>query len=247
MVIVDGAAIVNALSPVSDMTFEDYASKQFIPHLSKILCNVPRLDAVFDVYLENYLKNSAWEHHREGSRKCVKKNHKVPTNWISFLHHSQSKTELFSFLAKYGHQHLRLINKTVVFTIRSSILCSLDQDTSNLEPCNHEEADTRIFLHIKDGVEKQSLRHVLIYTVDTDVVVLAIKAAVEWTDLGLFIAFGTGSKFRCINVMKLMKFLGKEKARVFPIFHAFTRCDTVSFFAGRVKRSAMETWLVYKD
>ena len=81
----------------------------------------------------------------------------------------------------------------------------------------------------------------------TDVVVLAIKAAVEWKDLGVFIAFGTGSKFKCINVMKLMKFLGKEKARVLPNFHAFTGCDTVSFFAGRGKRSAMETWLVYKE
>ena len=91
------------------------------------------------------------------------------------------------------------------------------------------------------------MRRVLIYTVDTDVVVLAIKAAVERTDLGLFIAFGRGSKFRCINVMKLMKFLGKEKARGLPIFHAFTGCDTVSFFAGRGKRSAMKTWLVYKD
>ena len=47
--------------------------------------------------------------------------------------------------------------------------------------------------------------------------------------------------------MKLMKFLGKEKARVLPISHAFPGCDTVSFFAGRGKRSAMETWLVYKD
>ena len=175
MVIVDGAAIVNALSPDPDMTFEDYASKKFSPRLSKILCNVSRLDVVFDVCLENSLKNSTREHCRKGSRKRVKENYKVPTNWKSFLRHSENKTELFSFLAKYGHQHLKLINKTVVFTLGSSILCLPDQDTSNLEPCNHKEADTPTFLHLKDGVERQGLRRVLIYAVDTDVVVLTIK------------------------------------------------------------------------
>ena len=140
------------------------------------------------------------------------------------------------------------MNKTVVFTLGSSIVCSPDQDTSNLEPCNHEEADTCIFLYMKDGVKRQGLRRVLICTVDTDVVVLAIKAAVEWKNSGVFIAFGTGSKFRCINVMKLMKFGGKENTTVLSLF--FMHLQDVTLFlslSGRGKRSSMETWLVYKD
>ena len=140
-----------------------------------------RLDVVFDVYLENYLKK---QHQGAPWRRITKT---CQRNWKSFLRHSENKTKLFSFLAKYGHHHLRLISKTVVFTLGSSILCSPDQDTSNLEPCNHEEADTRIFLHMKDGAERQGLRRVFIYTVDTDVVVLAIKAAVEWKDLDLLL------------------------------------------------------------
>ena len=30
-----------------------------------------------------------------------------------------------------------------------------------------------------------------------------------------------------------------------PIFHAFTGCNTVSFFDGKVKKSACDTWNVF--
>ena len=32
-----------------------------------------------------------------------------------------------------------------------------------------------------------------------------------------------------------------------PMFHAFTGCDTVSFFGGRGKRTAWDTWRSYND
>ncbi len=46
----------------------------------------------------------------------------------------------------------------------------------SLAPCTHEEADTRILLHLEDSV-KQQYNKALIRTVDTDVVVLAILSA----------------------------------------------------------------------
>ena len=46
--------------------------------------------------------------------------------------------------------------------------------TNNLQPCSHEEADTRIFVHVLDAIE-QGHSKVMIRTVDTDVVILAIK------------------------------------------------------------------------
>ena len=103
MVIIDSAVIVNALKPDAGMTFKDYAANKFIPRISKLLSNVKRIDIVFDVYLENSLKSTARLHHGQGSRKRVRDNYKVPSNWKSFLRHSENKTELFSFLANYGH------------------------------------------------------------------------------------------------------------------------------------------------
>ena len=135
----------------------------------------------------------------------------------------------------------------MVFTLGSVVLCTPEQDTSSLEPCNHEEADTRMFLHIKDGLDRQGLHRVLIYTVDTDVVVLAISAVAKLNNLNLSIAFDTGTHFRYLNVNNPANSISHDKANVSPMFHAITGCDTISFFAGKGKISAMDTWSVYTD
>ena len=107
--------------------------------------------------------------------------------------------------------------------------------TNNLQPCSHKEADTRIFVHVLDPVE-QGHSKVMIRTVDTDVVILAIKIVIinkkfDRSFSELWIAFGTGKHFRYIPCHELAGKLG-ENALVLPIFHALTGCDTVSFFQG---------------
>ena len=138
-------------------------------------------------------------------------------------------------MQNFGHENLKPVNETVVFTLGSEVLCLLVQDTSGLESCNQEEADTRIFLHKQDGMERQGLNRVVIHTVGTGVIVLGISAVAQRDALKLSIAFGTQTNFRCINVNDLAIFLGNDKSKVFPIFHAFTGCHTVSFFPGRGK------------
>ena len=52
------------------------------------------------------------------------------------------------------------------------VLCSVAQiDLIGLVPCSHEEADTRLFLHV---AVKKGYRKLLARTVDTYVVVVAI-------------------------------------------------------------------------
>ena len=48
-----------------------------------------------------------------------------------------------------------------------------DQNTDGLQPCSHEEADTRMLLHVKDAMNC-GFMSVMIITVGTDVVVLAV-------------------------------------------------------------------------
>ena len=48
-----------------------------------------------------------------------------------------------------------------------------DQNIDRLQPCSHEEADTRMLLHVKDAMN-YGFKSVMIRTVDTDVVVLAV-------------------------------------------------------------------------
>ena len=87
----------------------------------------------------------------------------------------------------------------------------------------------------------------LFTSLDTDVVVLAISAVGKLNNLNLSIAFGTGTHFRYLNVNNLANSISHDKANVLPMFHTITGCDTVSFFAGKGKISAMDTWSVYTD
>ena len=240
--VLDGAALINGLKPESNTTFEDYASKVVLPRLTKLSASAQRIDVVFDVYLERSLKNSARVHRGQGSRRRVKSNLQVPTDWKSFLRHSDNKTELFSYLAQFIHKNLRPEGKTVIVTTGENALCWPPRNTSLINPCNHEEADTRIFVHVRDAQEEQGMNRAIIHTVDTDVVVLGVAAVVRLKDLQLTIAFGSWQYFRYINFNKIAALLGEKRALALPMFHAFTGCDTVSFFAGKGKRSAMKAW-----
>ena len=70
-------------------------------------------------------------------------------------------------------------------------------DLGVLSPCSHEEADTRIMLHVA-AAANDGHRRVIIRTGDSDVVVLAVWAV---TTLGqtidqLWVALVTGRNFR---------------------------------------------------
>ena len=121
-------------------------------------------------------------------------------------------------------------------------------DTAALAPCNHEEADTRMMLHAAAAM-KSGHRRVLIRTVDTDVLVLAVWMAQELNEVvdELWLAFGTGKNFRYIAAHELSATLGPDKAKALPIFHAITGCDTVSSFAGRGKKTAWAVWETFPE
>jgi len=126
------------------------------------------------------------------------------------------------------------------------VLCDVLADMTSLSPCTHEEADTRLFLHAADVV-RDGCKRVLIRSVDTDVVVLAVAKFKEAEAEEIWIAFGTGANFRCIAVHDIAVSLNPRKCTRLPMFHTFTGCDTVSVFAGRGKKTAWEAWNVYCD
>ena len=111
-------------------------------------------------------------------------------------------------------------------------------DVEYLQPCSHEEADTRILLHVAHCA-RQGLQKVVIRTVDTDVVVLAIGHFLALRLDELWVSFGVGTHFRQIAIHEIVKSVN-EKALMF--FHAISGCDTVSSFLGRGKKSAWLAW-----
>ena len=67
-----------------------------------------------------------------------------------------------------------------------------------MDDCNHEEADTRIMVHIRHALE-QGAETVLIRTVDTDVVVILICIFFDLVTIkpssDFWIAFGMGKGY----------------------------------------------------
>ena len=155
-----------------------------------------------------------------------------------------NKNDLFAFLAKETGK-CKVPGKYIVSTHHQNIVCSSEGVfLGDLEPCTHEEADTRLLLHAADCV-KQGHTKVVIQTADTDVAVLAISISQQVGAEELWLVFGTGKSFRRIPVHEIASTLGKEKCRALPIFHSVTGCDTVSFFNGKGKLSAWEAWMAF--
>ncbi|KAG7161847.1 hypothetical protein Hamer_G007507 [Homarus americanus] len=122
-------------------------------------------------------------------------------------------------------------SKQLVVTDKKQVLTVPPRkDTANLAPYNHEEADTRMMVHAADALECGH-RRILIRTVDTDVVSLAVALANERSEVldKLWLTFGTGKNRRYIAAHQIAKTLGPEKSRALPVFHAITGCDTNAF------------------
>jgi len=83
-----------------------------------------------------------------------------------------------------------------------------------------------------------------IWTVDTDVVLIAISTFKGINPDELWLAFSTGAKFQYIPIHEVVT---PRICSTLPMFHAFSRCDTVSSFNGRGKKTAWNTWKVYPD
>ena len=136
-----------------------------------------------------------------------------------------------------------LKEKQLIITVGESILSKpLLDNLDSISSCTHEEADTCMLLHachaVHHGHEK-----LLIRTVDTDVVVLAVSVMQALGEqVELWVAFGTGKHFRYLAAHKVANRLGPKKAVALPMFHALTGCDTVSSFVGYGKKTAWSTW-----
>ena len=89
--------------------------------------------------------------------------------------------------------------------------------------------------------------NLLIRTIDTDVLVLAVARQQDITTDETWVAFGTGKHFRYIAVHKIAERLGIDRSKALPMFHALTGCDTVSYFARRGKIQAWDLWHAFNE
>ena len=88
---------------------------------------------------------------------------------------------------------------------------------------------------------------VMIRTIDTDVVVIALGMFSSLNLSELRISFGTGKNQRLLSIHSISDAIGAAKCNGLPFFHAFTGCDHISFFTGKGKKSAWRTRKNFDD
>ena len=90
--IMDGAVIIQMLSPRNSQTFEDYSKIVFMPYIDQQLEHADRIDIVWEVYTQGSLKAATRESRGKGVRGRQ--------SWKSFLRVNDNKTELLHLLAE---------------------------------------------------------------------------------------------------------------------------------------------------
>jgi len=167
----------------------------------------------------------------------------IPRNWQIFLRVDANNDEQFTVLYAMLVQSVQNEGKELVVNDGEAVLCLPRQvDESSLTPCGHEEADLRIMLHVTHTAMHDHSR-IQVRTVDTDVVVLAMRLAqvLPYVDKP-WITCGMGKNYRYIPAHEIAASLGPQKARALPVFHALIGCDTVSAFVEHGKKSASATF-----
>ena len=122
----------------------------------------------------------------------------------------------------------------MVKTYNKGIYSSDGTELATLLPCNHEEGDYRDFLY-SENMSKEAVNQAMIFTADTDAVVIATSVFSELSLLELWIKFGKTAERKFIPIREIVKSLGPERVVCLTLFHSLTGCDQRSFFHVKEK------------
>ena len=103
----------------------------------------------------------------------------------------------------------------------------------------HEEADTQIPLHVLNCIKNSAYRHIVVESLDTDVLILLMDL-VACGHLGTLTSLefhtGKGKKFHKIDVVERVNSIGVRRSRGLIGLHNFTGTDWGGRFVGVSKK-----------
>lgn len=243
VIVIDGGALIHTLpgTSVQGKSFDEYFTKVFCPRIQHDLKRAARVDIVWDEYRTKTIKQSTRDKRGKGTRQRVSGAAKVPTNWQNFLGDAENKKELFAFLSTKIMEVQFHDDKCVYITSGDQVLVT--GDGPPMGQCNHEEADTRVLVHLLHALQCSSLG--MVHTGDTDVIVIllsnfhhimAVNPAAE-----IWISFKTGKTTKMISLNTIASSLGVTTCKAMALFHAFTGSDSTSSFKFKGKRYCFKT------
>ena len=243
-------AVLQKFKPPAGATFHVVADKVFDVVTSN---SSKRVDVVFNVYLDQSIKNAERAKRASGTDGVRYQNilpgYKVKS-WSKVLTVSSNKIEIVKFLVSQWkkEEFRRKLGERTLFVTTQDECWRLQSTTSEQVPelqCNHEEADTRMILRAQHAGGTY-----VIHSDDTDVLILLLGHSEA---LGkCYMKKGRGSKTRIVELPRFIENLAKQlkpgisehdllKALIGT--HALTGCDTVSAFSGKGKWKAVQLLL----
>ena len=249
------AAVVHMIRPTNAQTFSEYVTKHIIPYMkSHITPMISRLDAIWDCYPCDSLKTLAHKRRGCGPRTKVRdgSTHIPKRDWNSdFLKNEESKKELFPFISEMIAND-DMDGRLLLTTKHESVLSDKPCDTSSVQPCNHLEADTKIFLHLAHAVH-EGYKVAYVRTIDSDVIVLAVRFFRNtWPRAVLGRLWFWKIMQRHSHPQHLCSTWAIEVAGFAPISRShrlwyMISHDTTSHFLGCGKKTAWQAWTCYPD
>ena len=191
------------LRPNDCKTFADYISSVIQPYIELHLRSATRIDLVFVRYFKDSLKSGTRSNRGSGVRRLVKPNGSMLNNWSTFLRCDENKTELFPLIVKSLAENINCVHGIFVGSVEDRAVSNQAYiDLEPLMPCNIEEADERMFVHVRNAAEDCS--RILVKTVDSDVVVIALSSFHRIPSLQeLWIEFGVGKHWSSCQFTRL--------------------------------------------
>ena len=132
---------------------EQNEDAELTERISNIAQNIDRLYLVFDIYRTKSTKS----HTRASQGKIrvsVRKKTSSYKEFNPFIKGNENKTEPFEMIASVSTSSNSL-NQTIIATNQENILCNKQEMLDELQPCNHEEAGSRLLLHVYNVSRKR--------------------------------------------------------------------------------------------
>ena len=127
---------------------------------------------------------------------------------------------------------------------------SFSRVDSAMPDCNHEEADTRIVVHLLHALE-HGMRTIKVRIANSDVIAILVGAFFNLTStqssVNVWVTFDTGKNFRFYSINAIINYMHqywRAKSTNIISVPCTDRRDTTSAFRGRGKKSA---WQAYEE
>ncbi|XP_076158119.1 uncharacterized protein LOC143140875 [Alosa pseudoharengus] len=179
VVVLDMAAVIHIIKTQRARVFGEYTQMDLMPYLHSLMTDrTTRVDEVWDKYIEASLKSQTRVKRGGTAGYRTQVSAKIPlpkgAQWQKFLKDSQNKDELFQYISDELQKTTAGSKYHLLTTKANLVLSNKPTDLEALSPCQQEEADTRMMLHLRHTAEQGHTKAYL-RTVDSDVVVLAIN------------------------------------------------------------------------